>query len=93
MKCDDCHQAQTVADGSRYSIHDHQFDFSQPEVACGECHEPGDERLKKTPTHAWPFERVTFPKPLTLEQNCARCHGAKEASWIQEKLKLIRRRL
>lgn len=93
MKCDDCHQAQTIADGSRYSIHDHQFDFSQPAVACGECHEPGDERLKKTPTHAWPIEPVKFAKPLSVEQNCVRCHGAKDANWLQEKLKGIRRRL
>ena len=85
--------AQTIADGTRYTIHDHMFDFSQPEVACGECHEPGDERLNKTPTHAWPIEKVRFPKPLTLEQSCVRCHGEKEAGWIQEKLKGIKRRL
>ena len=44
--------AQTAAGGTRYTIHDHMFDFSQPDVACGECHEPGDERLKQTPKHA-----------------------------------------
>ena len=93
VKCDDCHMAQTTAGGERYTIHDHMFDFSQPEVPCGECHEAGDERLNKTPKHAWPFEKVKFPKPLTLEQNCVRCHGEKEASWIQEKLKGIKRRL
>jgi hypothetical protein len=36
---------------------------------------------------------VRFPQPLTLEQNCARCHGEKDAGWIQEKLKGIRKRL
>jgi hypothetical protein len=85
--------AQTTAGGARYTIHDHMFDFSQPEVACGECHEPGDERLALTPKHAWTFEKVKFPKPLTIEQNCQRCHGEKDPSWIQEKLKGIRRRL
>jgi len=93
VKCDDCHQTQTTAGGTRYTIHDHMFDFSQPDVACGECHEPGDERLAKTPTHAWTFGKVAFPKPLTLEQNCARCHGEKDAAWLQEKLKGIKRRL
>jgi len=85
--------AQTAAGGTRYTIHDHMFDFSQPDVACGECHEPGDERLKTTAAHAWTFEKVKFPAPLTIEQNCRRCHGEKDASWIQEKLKAIKRRL
>ncbi len=84
---------QTTAGGARYTIHDHMFDFSQPTVACGECHEPGDERLARKPSHAWNIEPVRFPKPLTIEENCVRCHGGKEAGWIQEKLKLIRRRL
>ena len=85
--------AKTVAGGTRYSVHDHKFDFSQPEVPCGECHDPGDERLGKTPTHAWIFDRVKFPKPLTVEQNCQRCHGEKDVTWIAEKLKVIKRRL
>jgi hypothetical protein len=69
------------------------FDFSQPEPACSECHEAGDERQKKTPNHKWNLQPVKFPKPLTIEQNCARCHGEKDAGWLQEKLKVIRRRL
>ena len=93
MRCDDCHMAQTAAGGTRYSIHDHQFDFSQPEVACGECHDPGDERLGKTPTHSWNIGPVKFEKPLTIEQNCRRCHGEKDGPWIAEKLKGIKRRL
>jgi len=93
VACDDCHQAATIAGGTRYSIHDHLFDFSQPEVACAECHEAGDERLKKTPAHKWNIQPVKFPQPLTVEQNCARCHGGKDAAWIQEKLKGIKRRL
>ena len=83
----------TAAGGTRYSVHDHMFDFSQPEVPCAECHEAGDERLGKTPTHTWNIQPVKFAKPLTIEENCVRCHGDKEASWIQEKLKVIKRRL
>jgi formate-dependent nitrite reductase cytochrome c552 subunit len=85
--------AQTTAGGTRYTIHDHLFDFSQPDVACGECHDSGDERLKQTPKHAWTFEKVKFAKPLSIEENCVRCHGGKDAAWIQEKLKQIKRRL
>ncbi len=83
----------TTARGARYSVHDHQFDFSQPEVACAECHDNGDERLGRTPKHVWNFQPVRDPKPLTLEQACARCHGDKGAAWVDEKLKTIRRRL
>jgi hypothetical protein len=68
-------------------------DFSQPEIPCAECHEAGDERLKRTPTHKFNIQPVKFPKPLTVEQNCVRCHGDKDAAWIQEKLKGIKRRL
>jgi formate-dependent nitrite reductase cytochrome c552 subunit len=93
VTCEDCHQAATTAGGTRYSVHDHKFDFSQPPVACGECHEAGDERLGKTPVHQWNIQPVKFPKPLTLEENCRRCHGDKEAAWIQENLKKIQRRL
>ena len=69
------------------------FDFSQPEVPCGECHDAGDERLKQTPTHAWNFQPVKYPQPLTMEQNCARCHGDKAPGWVAENVKKIRRRL
>ena len=74
-------------------MHDHKFDFSQPEVPCRECHDEGDERLAKKPAHVFNIKPVQFPKPLTLEQNCVRCHGDKTTAWIQEKLKGIRRRL
>ena len=93
MACDDCHQAATIEGGSRYSIHDHMFDFSQPQVACGECHETGDERLKKTPAHQWNIQPVKFPKPLTLAENCVRCHNDKPAEWLAENLKKISKRL
>ena len=93
VSCDDCHQTATTAGGTRYSVHDHKYDFSQPAPACAECHEEGDERLKRTPTHVWNLRPVKFPKPLTMEENCVRCHGDKDAAWIQEKLKTIRKRL
>ena len=69
------------------------FDFSQPEPACSECHDAGDERLGKTPQHRWNIAAVKAPEPFTTEQSCARCHADKEQAWIQEKLKTIRRRL
>jgi hypothetical protein len=83
----------TAAGGTRYSVHDHRFDFSQPPVACTECHDAGDERLGKTPSHQWNIQPVRFPQPLTTEQACKRCHAEKDPAWIAEKLKLIRRRL
>ena len=84
---------QTTAGGTRYSVHDHMFDFSQPEVPCSECHDAGDERLKQTPKHVWNIPRVRFPKPLTIEQACERCHADKGKPWIEEKLKIVKRRL
>jgi hypothetical protein len=83
----------TTAGGTRYSAHDHKFDFSQPEVACTECHDAGDERLGKKPAHDWNIRPVQFPQPLALERTCARCHGDKTDEWAAENLKKIRRRL
>jgi hypothetical protein len=74
-------------------VHDHKFDFSQPEVPCRECHEEGDERLGKKPAHVYNIKPVQFPEPLTMEKNCARCHGDKTAEWAEENLKKIRKRL
>ncbi|HWR97421.1 MAG TPA: cytochrome c3 family protein [Candidatus Methanoperedens sp.] len=91
--CEDCHQTATVAAGTRYSVHDHKFDFSQPEVACGECHEAGDERLGKKPAHLWNIQPVKYPEPLALELTCARCHGDRTAEWTAESLQKIRKRL
>lgn len=85
--------AATAYGGTRYSVHDHMFDFSQPEVACTECHDQGDERLGRKPAHQWNIAPVKFPKALTMEEACKRCHGDKDAAWIQEKIKPIRRRL
>ena len=89
--CLDCHTPQTTAGGTRYSIHDHQFDFSQPEIPCRECHDQGDERLGRAPKHQWNFTPVRFPKPLTTAEACARCHADKDVAWVQEKLKAFKR--
>ena len=83
----------TVAGGTRYSVHDHKFDFSQQEVACSECHDEGDERLGKKPAHVWNIRPVQFQQPQALEQTCARCHGDKTEEWMAENLKKIRKRL
>ena len=72
-------------------MHDHQFDFSQSEPPCAECHEPGDERLGRTPKHRWNFTAVRFPKPMTTAQACARCHADKDEAWIKEKLEPFKR--
>lgn len=93
MRCDDCHQPATVAGGTRYSIHDHLFDFSQPPPACAECHDKDDDRLAKTPAHVWNIQPVRFPTPPTMEENCQRCHPDKGSDWVRDKLKTIRRRL
>jgi hypothetical protein len=61
-------------DGLRYSIHDHKFDFSGPELPCTECHEEKDVIGKKAENHDFHFGRVKIKESLTLEQACARCH-------------------
>lgn len=93
MTCEDCHQTATVAGGTRYSVHDHKFDFSQPEVPCRECHDEGDERLGRTPAHVFNIRPVKYPEPVALDQTCARCHADKAPGWVAEGLKKIRKRL
>jgi len=93
VSCDDCHTPATTAGGTRYSIHDHLFDFSQPAVDCRECHDEGDERLAQTPTHEWNIRPVRFPEKLTMAQACARCHEDKGQDWVAEKLQGLKKRL
>jgi cytochrome c553 len=83
----------TAAGGTRYSVHDHLFDFSQPEPACSECHDAGDERLRQQPKHAWNIRPVKSPERLTVEQTCVKCHQDKGTAWVDEKLKGLRKRL
>ncbi|MBI5418623.1 MAG: hypothetical protein HZA60_00905 [Deltaproteobacteria bacterium] len=77
VRCIDCHTPQGTSGGQRYSIHDHKFDFSGPELPCVECHEEKDIRGKKAENHDFHFSRVKTPGSLTLEQACARCHPDK----------------
>ena len=86
MKCDDCHMAQTTAGGTRYTIHDHMFDFSQPEVACGECHDEGYEG-KEIPRRGTSSTspKVDIPQNLTLPEACVRCHEGKSTDWAEER--------
>jgi formate-dependent nitrite reductase cytochrome c552 subunit len=74
VHCVDCHTPQVAAGGNRYSIHDHKFDFSGPELPCSECHTEKETAGKKAPPHDFPFRRVELQDTLTLEQACARCH-------------------
>ncbi len=75
--CADCHPP-TVADGGRrYSIHDHRFDFSGPELPCAECHEEKEIAGKKAENHDFHFVRMKTRENMTLEQACARCHPDK----------------
>lgn len=76
--CVDCHTPQVTDGGKRYSIHDHKFDFSGPELPCAECHEEKDVAGKKAENHDFHFTRVKHGETLTLEQACARCHKGKD---------------
>ncbi len=76
--CVDCHPPTVTDGGRRYSIHDHKFDFSGPELACAECHEEKDVAGKKAENHDFHFGRVKVQENITLEQACARCHPSKD---------------
>ena len=76
--CADCHPPAVVEGGHRYSIHDHKFDFSGPELSCGECHEEKEVAGKKAENHDFHLGRVKVQADLTLERACARCHPGKD---------------
>ncbi len=78
--CVDCHTPKVTDGGKRYSIHDHKFDFSGPELPCTECHEAKEIEGKKAENHNFNFSRVKVPETLTLEQACARCHPGKDVA-------------
>ncbi len=88
VQCVDCHPPKTTENGLRYSIHDHKFDFSGPELACTECHPKDDERLKKKPSHVFHFSPVKSSGVATIEEACARCHDGIDVS---EALRMWRR--
>jgi len=90
VQCVDCHVPQVTDGGSRYSIHDHKFDFSGPELPCTECHEAKDVQGKRAASHDFHFERVRIPKTLTLEQACAKCHSEKDIGGVLKDWKTVR---
>jgi formate-dependent nitrite reductase cytochrome c552 subunit len=75
VQCIDCHTPKTTGDGQRYSIHDHKFDFSGPPLACTECHDKDDERLKKKPRHTFHFTPVRDREVSSVKDACKRCHN------------------
>ncbi len=78
VECIDCHVPNLDATGRRYSIHDHKFDFSGPELPCAECHGGEVPDTDGEPPHDFKFERVKIEENLTLEQACRRCHAESE---------------
>ncbi len=75
VECVDCHVPLLDSTGRRYSIHDHKFDFSGPELPCAECHGEKIPESGDKPPHDFHFERVKVPESVTLEQACKRCHA------------------
>ncbi len=80
--CVDCHPPSVTAGGERYSIHDHRFDFSGPELPCTECHEEKEIAGKKAENHDFHFGRLKVRENMTLEQACARCHPGKDVKVV-----------
>ncbi len=78
VACVDCHPPEVADGGKRYSIHDHKFDFSGPELPCAECHEEKDVAGKKAENHDFHFGRVKIQESLTLEKACVKCHPTKD---------------
>ncbi len=90
VECIDCHTPQVAGEGNRYSIHDHKFDFSGPEMPCTECHEAKDVEGKKAASHDYYIDRVRIKETLTLEQACARCHPGKDIPVILKDWSVVR---
>jgi hypothetical protein len=90
-QCVDCHPPRADRSGERYSIHDHRFDFTGPELPCAECHDNDDPRLGKKPSHEY---NLSKGKPLsvgTMEDACKRCHGDRKgkdslSSWKNKRI-------
>jgi len=75
-----------VAEGTRYSIHDHRFDFSQPEIPCRECHGEGEVDETADPPHTFNIQPVRIPGNPTTEESCLRCHEDKDMDWVRENI-------
>jgi hypothetical protein len=93
--CTDCHAPLVVAGGTRYSIHDHKFDFSRPEgadIPCAECHDEKTIAKGKPAKHSvFNFKPVEIPRNMTLEEACLRCHP--QMTDLKAKMKGLRYRL
>jgi hypothetical protein len=86
VECIDCHVPTLASSGDRYSIHDHRFDFSQPEMPCLECHAPGEVDESAAPPHEFNIRPVRHNENLTIEEACLRCHSDRDTSWVSEKI-------
>lgn len=84
--CTDCHVPTLTSGGDRHSIHDHLFDFSQPEMPCVECHLPGEVDESSTPPHEFNIKPVRIPENLTMEEACLRCHEDQDMEWVKAKI-------
>ena len=83
----------TVADGTRYSIHDHRFDFSQPEMPCRDCHNEGEVDESAEPPHTFNIQPVRIPGNPTLKESCLRCHEDKDMQWVDETIGTLKFKL
>jgi hypothetical protein len=93
VRCDDCHVPETVAGGTRYSVHDHKFDFSQPAMPCGSCHNEGEVDESAEPPHSFNVQPVRIQQNLTLEESCLRCHEDKDMTWVEETIGTLKYKL
>jgi hypothetical protein len=99
--CTDCHVPEMVENNTKYSIHDHKFDFSRPKMACSECHDKEDpddaavEAIAEDGTTTWVpepehhdfhFEPVKYPKTLPTRKACLLCHEDKDMSWVKDNI-------
>ncbi len=86
--CADCHVPTVIDGGERYSIHDHRFDFSQPALACTECHDTDmNGQAAPAQTHNFNIREVKIKENLTVPQACLKCHEDKDSGWVSGKLK------
>jgi hypothetical protein len=90
-ECISCHTPTVVEGGEEYSIHDHKFDFSRPQMPCIECHDT-EMKGQEAPeaTHDFGINEVVIKENLTVSQACARCHDGKDEAWIASGIEKIR---
>lgn len=78
VECVDCHVPLLDSTGQRYSVHDHKFDFSGPELPCAECHDDDISATGEKAPHNFNFRRVKTTENITLEKACEQCHSESE---------------